>query len=83
MFNSDYYYNFPNPAVRGNTGGVEGPPRIRFDNVLPGTLATGQASLWTANASSWLPYTLGALKVFSWILVALLLAGVTGLLRKT
>jgi hypothetical protein len=58
-----------------------------FDNVLPGTLATGQAALWTPNAAQgwnqWVPYTLGALKLFSWILVALLLAGVTGLLRKT
>jgi hypothetical protein len=58
-----------------------------FDNVLPGTLATGQAAQWTANGAQglnqWLPYTLGALKLFSWILVALLLAGVTGLLRKT
>jgi hypothetical protein len=58
-----------------------------FDNVLPGTLATGQAAVWTPNAaqgwSQWVPYTLGALKLLSWILVALLLAGVTGLLRKT
>ena len=58
-----------------------------FDNVLPGTLATGQAGLWTPNGAQgwnqWVPYTLGALKLFSWILVALLLAGVTGLLRKT
>jgi hypothetical protein len=58
-----------------------------FDNVLPGTLATGQAGLWTPNGAQnwnlWVPYALGALKLFSWILVALLLAGVTGLLRKT
>jgi hypothetical protein len=33
--------------------------------------------------AQWVPYALGALKLFSWILVALLLAGVTGLLRKT
>jgi hypothetical protein len=58
-----------------------------FDNVLPGALATGQAGLWTPNGAQgwnqWVPYTLGVLKLFSWILVALLLAGVTGLLRKT
>ena len=42
---------------------------------------------WTANGAkgwnTWIPYTLGGLKITSWILVALLLAGVTGLLRKT
>jgi len=58
-----------------------------FDNVLPGTLATGQAALWTPNGAQgwnqWVPFALGLLKLSSWILVALLLAGVTGLLRKT
>jgi hypothetical protein len=58
-----------------------------FDNALPGTLATGQAAQWTANGAqgwnTWIPYTLGGLKIASWIFVALLLAGVTGLLRKT
>jgi hypothetical protein len=58
-----------------------------FDNVLPGTLATGQAAMWTPNAAQgwnqWVPYVLGALKLFSWILVTLLVAGVTGLLRRT
>jgi hypothetical protein len=58
-----------------------------FDNALPGTLATGQAAQWTANGAqgvdNWILWTLGALKIASWILVALLLAGVTGLLRKT
>jgi hypothetical protein len=58
-----------------------------FDNALPGTLATGQAAQWTANGAqgfdNWIPWTLGGLKIASWILVALLLAGITGLLRKT
>jgi hypothetical protein len=49
--------------------------------------ATGQAAQWTANGAQgkyvWVPYTLGGLKIASWILVGLLLAGVTGLLRKT
>jgi hypothetical protein len=58
-----------------------------FDNALPGTLATGQAALWTPNAAEgpnqWLPYALGALKLSGWIFVAMLLAGITGLLRKT
>jgi hypothetical protein len=63
------------------------PVLYAFDNALPGTLATGQAAQWTANGAqgwnAWIPYTLGGLKIASWILVALLLAGVTGLLRKT
>ena len=63
------------------------PGLYAFDNTLPGTLATGQAAQWTANGAqglnTWIPYTLGGLKIASWILVALLLAGVTGLLRKT
>jgi hypothetical protein len=63
------------------------PTLYAFDNALPGTLATGQAAQWTANGAQgwnmWIPYTLGGLKIASWILVALLLAGVTGLLRKT
>jgi hypothetical protein len=63
------------------------PVLYAFDNALPGTLATGQAAQWTANGAQgwnmWIPYTLGGLKIVSWILVAFLLAGVTGLLRKT
>jgi hypothetical protein len=63
------------------------PVLYAFDNALPGTLATGQAAQWTANgavgSASWVPYALGFLKITSWIFVALLLAGVTGLLRKT
>jgi hypothetical protein len=62
-------------------------PLYAFDNALPGTLATGQAALWTANGAegvnAWIPYALGGLKIAGWILVALLLAGVTGLLRRT
>jgi hypothetical protein len=58
-----------------------------FDNVLPGTLATLQAALWTPNGAQgwriWIPFTLWRLKIARWILVALPLAGVTGLLRKT
>jgi hypothetical protein len=63
------------------------PVLYAFDNALPGTLATGQAAQWTANGAQgpnvWVPYVLGFLKIASWIFVALLLAGVTGLLRKT
>jgi hypothetical protein len=63
------------------------PVLYALDNALPGALATGQAAMWTANGAEgvnvWIPYTLGGLKIASWIFVALLLAGVTGLLRKT
>jgi hypothetical protein len=62
------------------------PILFAFDNALPGTLATGQAAQWTANGThgldTWIPDALGGLKLASWIFVALLLAGVTGLLRK-
>jgi hypothetical protein len=85
----------PAPQITGATPCAElqdrssclNPVLYAFDNALPGTLATGQAAQWTANGArgpnSWIPYTLGGLKIASWILVALLLAGVTGLLRKT
>jgi hypothetical protein len=63
------------------------PGLYALDNALPGTLATGQAAQWSASGAQgfdvWIPYTLIGLKIASWILVALLLAGVTGLLRKT
>jgi hypothetical protein len=85
----------PVPLITGATPCAElhdrssclNPVLYAFDNALPGTLATGQAAQWTANGAqgwdTWIPYTLGGLKIASWILVALLLAGVTGLLRKT
>jgi hypothetical protein len=84
----------PAPPITGATPCAElqdrasclNPVLYAFDNALPGTLATGQAAQWTPNGAQgsniWIPYTLGALKIASWILVALLLAGVTGLLRK-
>jgi hypothetical protein len=63
------------------------PPFYALENALPGTLVTGQAAQWTAITAQgfniWIPWALVLLKIFSWILVALLLAGVTGLLRKT
>jgi len=85
----------PAPPITGATPCAElqdrasclNPILYAFDNALPGTLATGQAAQWTANGAqgtnAWIPYVLGGLKIASWIFVALLLAGVTGLLRKT
>jgi hypothetical protein len=87
--------NQPTPPITGATlcrdlqdrSSCLNPVLYAFDNALPGTLATGQAAQWTAYGAQgwnmWVPYTLGGLKIASWILVALLLAGVTGLLRRT
>jgi hypothetical protein len=77
----------PTPPIAGATACAElqdrssclNPVLCAFDNALPGTLATGQSAQWTANCAEgwnvWIPYTLGGLKIVSWILVALLLAG--------
>lgn len=43
---------------------------------------TGQARACRVTGNSWLPILLGAFKALGWLLIALLLAGVTGLLRK-
>jgi hypothetical protein len=43
---------------------------------------TGQATAWRPT-TNWVAYVLTSLKAFGWLLTALLLAGVTGLLRKT
>jgi hypothetical protein len=65
------------------------PSLYALDTVLP-TVSTGQAEAWRPNptqgdvlARSWLPWTLTALKAFGWALAAILLAGLTGLLRRT
>lgn len=41
-----------------------------------------QTSAW-APATGWLAFLLAALKAFGWLMTVLLLAGLTGLLRKT
>jgi len=60
-------------------------------NSLPYTVsmlvptAGSTASDWTirSNATHWLTIALPLLKLFAWVLTALWLAGITGLLRKT
>ncbi len=58
------------------------PGLYALDTVLPPTVTTGQGTAWRPT-TTWIAYTLTFLKAFGWLLTALLLAGVTGLLRKT
>ena len=57
--------------------------RLRGSHMTMKALISSAADSERRPRQEWVSYTLGALKLFSWILVALLLAGVTGLLRKT
>jgi len=57
------------------------PLLFSLDVVLPPTVSAGQAAAWRPTAN-WMAYLLTSLKASGWILTALLLAGVTGLLRK-
>lgn len=58
------------------------PGLYALETVLPPTVTTGQGTSWRP-ATARIAYTLTFLKAFGWLLTALLLAGVTGLLRKT
>ena len=58
------------------------PKRYGLDVVLPPTLSTGQSSAWRPT-SFWLALPFQLLRIFAWVLITLLVAGVTGLLRKT
>lgn len=51
------------------------------DTAIPAA-ATGQATAWRVTENTWLAVILAVIKGAGWILTALLLAGVTGLLRK-
>lgn len=51
------------------------------DTALPAAV-TGQSAAWRVTENQWLPAVFAAIKAFAWILTALLLAGVTGVLRK-
>jgi hypothetical protein len=53
-----------------------------LDTALP-AVDTGQAKSWQVTNTVWLPVTLATLKCFSWLLAALLLAGLTGILRRS
>jgi hypothetical protein len=57
------------------------PLLLSLDVVLPPTVSAGQATAWRPTAN-WMTYLLTSLKTFGWLLTALLVAGVTGLLRK-
>ena len=50
--------------------------------VLPTTVGIGQNTAWRSN-KEWITRTLFTLRILGWIFTALLLAGLTGLLRKT
>jgi hypothetical protein len=69
------------PPVRRSRANREA--RTRF----PAPSPLDKGAQWTANgaqgSTAWIPYKLGGLKLASWILVVRLLAGVTGLVRKT
>jgi len=71
----------PCNALRGSYPCLR-PLLYSLDVVLPPTVSTGQSTAWRPT-KDWIAYTLTGLKAFGWLLTALLLAGVTGLLRKT
>ncbi|WP_158253026.1 hypothetical protein [Cryobacterium sp. Y62] len=52
-----------------------------LDTALP-SATTGQSAAWQITGNTWFAILFAAIKGISWILTALLLAGVTGLLRK-
>jgi hypothetical protein len=70
----------PCPSL-GNSYPCLHPVLYALDVVLPPTVGAGQAAAWRPTAT-WLVYLLTGLKAFGWLLTVLLLAGVTGLLRK-
>jgi uncharacterized protein YjbI with pentapeptide repeats len=71
------------------TGATAPPPNYpRFDaglfavdTAIPAA-ETGQANAWRVTENTWLPSVFAAVKGFAWLLTALLLAGITGILRK-
>jgi uncharacterized protein YjbI with pentapeptide repeats len=71
------------------TGATAAPPNypnfnaglFALDTAIPAA-STGQATAWRITENTWLPLILAGIKGFAWVLAALLLAGITGLLRK-
>lgn len=57
------------------------PYQYALDTAIPAA-ATGQISSWNIYNNAWLVIVFSILRGFSWVLAALLLAGVTGILRK-
>jgi hypothetical protein len=57
------------------------PALIAVDTAIPAA-ATGQSDAWRVTENQWLLGLFAAIKGIAWILTALLLAGVTGILRK-
>ncbi|UTT71281.1 hypothetical protein NMQ03_09460 [Arthrobacter sp. DNA4] len=57
------------------------PQLIAVDTALP-PVPTGQSQAWRITENTWLPLLFGAIKSAGWALSALLIAGVTGFLRK-
>jgi len=58
------------------------PTLYALDVMLPAS-AAGQSEAWAPSHSTWLSAAIVVLKSVVWIMTVLLLAGVTGLLRKT
>lgn len=71
------------------TGATAAPPGyppfeaglFAVDTAIPAA-ATGQTDAWRITGNTWLQGVFTAIKAFAWILTALLLAGITGILRK-
>ncbi|MBD8729310.1 hypothetical protein [Frigoribacterium sp. CFBP 13707] len=75
-----------NVYVTGATNVPKGYPKLRpsiiaLETALP-AISAGQTNAWRVTGSSWLPLVLAAVRAFGWLLTALLLAGLTGILRK-
>ncbi|GAA1267415.1 hypothetical protein GCM10009589_20680 [Arthrobacter pascens] len=57
------------------------PGLFAVDTAIPAA-ATGQADAWRISGTPWLQGTFAAIRGLAWLLAALLLAGLTGLLRN-
>lgn len=57
------------------------PAMFALDTAVPAA-ATGQSAAWRMTGNAYLLGALAAIKAFGWLLTALLLAGITGILRK-
>ncbi len=77
------------PVEVRNTGATAHPPNyppfnaglFAVETALP-TAAIGQTAAWRVTENTWLPSVFAVIKGLAWILTALLLAGITGILRK-